>query len=142
MLYLFNSDIDFLIARFFNVYSEHSGSGHFVYDIINKIKGNDHTIIGHDETRSFCYVEDAVTALLHIYQQTNREVINVGSDEEVNILEAADILADKLGYKIQWKLVPGREGSVKRRMPDITKLKNIYPEYSPRSFKQVVKEKF
>lgn len=140
--YLFNSDIDFLIARFFNVYSEHSGPGHFVYDIIDKIKGNDYTIIGHDETRSFCYVEDAVAALLHIYQQTNRGVINIGSDEEVNVLEAADILADKLGYKIQWKLVPGREGSVRRRMPDITKLKNIHPEYNPRSFKQIVKEKF
>ncbi len=140
--YLFNSDIDFLIARFFNVYSEHSGPGHFVYDIINKIKGSDYTIIGHDETRSFCYVEDAVTALLHIYRQTNREVINIGSDEEINILEAANILADKLGYKIQWRLTPGREGSVKRRMPNITKLKNIHPEYSPRSFKQVVEEKF
>lgn len=140
--YLFNSDIDFLIARFFNVYSECSGPGHFVYDIINKIKGNDHTIIGHDETRSFCYVEDAVAALLHIYQQVSREVINVGSDEEVKILEAANILADKLGYKISWKLTPGREGSVKRRIPDIAKLKNIHPEYSPRTFKQAVEEKF
>lgn len=140
--YLFNSDIDFLIARFFNVYSEYSGPGHFVYDILNKIKDSDHTIIGHDETRSFCYVEDAVTALLQIYQKASKEVINIGSDEETNILEAANVLANKLGHKIQWNLVPGRQGSVKRRIPDLTKLRNMYPEYRPRLFKQVVEEKF
>jgi UDP-glucose 4-epimerase len=140
--YLFNSNIDFLIARFFNVYSEHSGPGHFVYDIIQKIQKEDYSIIGHDETRSFCYVEDAVHALLQVYCQTNREVINIGSDEEINILEAANIIANKLNRSVEWKLVPGREGSVKRRMPDLTKLKMLVSDYRPTPFKQVIEERF
>jgi UDP-glucose 4-epimerase len=140
--YLFNSDIDFLITRFFNVYSEDSGPGHFVYDIIQKIEKQDYTIIGHDETRSFCYVEDAVRALLQVYRRINNDVINIGSDEEINILEAANVIATKLGKTVDWVTVPGRTGSVKRRIPDLTKLKMLVPNYDPTPFKNVIAEKF
>ena len=34
----------------------------------------------------------------------------------------------------QWKTIPGRDGSTKRRLPDISRLRNIMPSYSPRSF--------
>ena len=81
--YLVNSDIDYLIIRFFNVYSERSGKGHFVRDILDKLHRNDYTLVGADETRCFCYVEDAVDAVIKI-KDTSNKIINVASDEDIS----------------------------------------------------------
>lgn len=137
--YLTNSNLDYVIVRFFNVYSEHSHAGHFVHDIVKKIKQNDFSLIGADETRSFCYVKDAVDALIYISLTVSKDLVNIGNTEEIKIIDAAEIIADALGYNnISWNLVDNRSGSVKRRCPDITKLKNIYSQYNPRSFKDVL----
>lgn len=140
--YLYNSNIDFLIIRFFNVFSEHSTQGHFVHDIIKNINKNIYEIKGHDETRSFCYVEDAVEALLKLYEQHSRDIFNIGSDEELKIIDAANIIAKKLGKKIDWKYAPGRQGSVKRRKPDLNKLRKAIGHFNPRSFENIINEKF
>jgi nucleoside-diphosphate-sugar epimerase len=136
--YLFNSDIDFLIIRFFNVFSEHSGSGHFVKDIVEKIRNKNFELVGADETRSFCYVSDAVDAVIKI-SDTSRQVVNVGSDEELTILDAANMIANTLGESnVHWNIKPGLAGSAKNRRPDITQLKRLLPTFSPKSFKEVL----
>lgn len=137
--YLFNSNINFLIVRFFNVFSECAGTGHFVKDIVDKIKNKNFELVGADETRSFCYVSDAVEALIKI-SEVQRTVINIGSDEEIKIIDAANIIADTLGESnIVWNIKPGLEGSVKNRQPDITELKRLFPAFSPISFKEAIK---
>jgi len=136
--YLFNSNINFLVIRFFNVFSEHSGTGHFVKDIIEKIRNNNFELIGADETRSFCYVQDAVNAVIKI-SDASSQVVNVGSDEELTILDAANIIAQSLSqFNIEWSVRPGLEGSAKNRRPDISQLKRLLPAFSPRSFKDVI----
>ena len=136
--YLFNSNIDFLVIRFFNVFSEHSGSGHFVKDIVEKIRNKNFELIGADETRSFCYVSDAVDAVIKISGIT-RQIVNVGSDEELSILDAANIIASALGeHNITWTIKPGLLGSAKNRRPDITELKRLLPTFSPKSFNEVL----
>jgi len=137
--YLFNSSIDFLVIRFFNVFSEHSGAGHFVKDIVEKIRNNNFELIGADETRSFCYVSDAVSAVIKI-SDVSKTVVNVGSDEELTILQAANIIAESLGYSnTNWTLLPGLTGSAKNRKPDITELKRLFPAFSPMLFKTAIK---
>lgn len=137
--YLFNSNIDFLIIRFFNVFSEYSGEGHFIRDIINKIQKKNFELIGANETRSFCYVNDAVDAVIKI-SDVNRLVVNVGSDEELSILNAANIIAQALGQdNILWDIKPGLLGSAQQRKPDITKLKRLLPTFSPRSFQDTMR---
>jgi len=136
--YLFNSNINFLIIRFFNVFSEHSGSGHFVKDIVEKIRNKNFELIGADETRSFCYVSDAVDAVIKI-SDASKQVVNVGSDEELTILDAANIVADTLDeHNIMWTTKPGLVGSAKNRKPDITQLKRLLPTFSPKSFKEAL----
>jgi len=136
--YLANSSIDNLIVRFFNVYSEHSFSGHFVADIAEKIKNDNYELIGANETRSFCYVEDAVDAVINLKDVSN-EVINVGSDEEIQILDAANIIAESLGkLNVPWIIKEGLTGSVKRRNPDVSLLKKHYPGFKPQKFKDVL----
>jgi UDP-glucose 4-epimerase len=138
--YLMNSNLNFLIVRFFNSFGPASGSGHFVKDILDKLERNDYTLIGADETRSFCRVEDAVDAVLNIFKLASNEVINVGSNEEITVLEAANIIADHKGLTIDWQFTPGNEGSVKRRKPDIKKLLSYYPLFNPTKFKKAVKD--
>lgn len=136
--YLFNSGIDFLIIRFFNVFSEHSGTGHFVKDIVEKIKNNNFELIGADETRSFCYVSDAVDAMIKISVVSNM-VVNIGSDEELKIIDAANIIANAMGkHDIEWATKPGLPGSAKNRRPDITELKRLLPAFLPKSFKDAI----
>ena len=136
--YLFNSGIDFLIIRFYNVFSQHTGTGHFVKDIIEKIENNNFELIGADETRSFCHVSDAVDAVIKI-TPASRQVVNVGSDEELTIIDAANIIAQAMGKEnIVWNARPGLDGSAKHRRPDITELKRLLPAFSPMLFKQAI----
>jgi len=138
--YLVNSNINYLIIRFFNVYSEHSGTGHFVRDIVNKLKQGNYELIGADETRSFCYVSDAVDAIINV-RNVSSEIINIGSDEEIKILDAANIVASSIGINnVEWIVKEGLSGSVKRRNPDVSLLKKHYSGFNPKSFKTVLNE--
>jgi nucleoside-diphosphate-sugar epimerase len=120
------------------VFSEHSGSGHFVKDIVEKIRNKNFELIGADETRSFCYVSDAVDAVIKI-SDASKQVVNVGSDEELTILDAANSVADTLDeHNIMWTTKPGLVGSAKNRKPDITQLKRLLPTFSPKSFKEAL----
>lgn len=140
--YLANSDLNYLIIRFFNIYSEHSGTGHFVKDIIDKLNNKDYTLTGADETRSFCHVRDAVDALIKI-KDVSYEVVNVGSPEEITILDAANAIAKAKNIKTaNWRFLDGLSGSVKRRHPDVSSLKKHYPGFNPMRFYDGVMELF
>ena len=138
--FLMNSDLNFLIIRFFNAFGADSGSGHFVRDILDKIERGDHTLIGADETRSFCRVEDSVDAIVNIFKLASQQVVNIGSDEEITVLEAANIIAAHKNKSIEWQYVPGKQGSVKRRRPDITLLRKYYPQFNPKPFSEGIKD--
>jgi nucleoside-diphosphate-sugar epimerase len=140
--YLVNSNINYLIIRFFNVYGKSSGSGHFFKDILDNIAIENYKLMGQDETRSFCRVEDAADALVNIFKIADNEIVNIGSDEEITILEAANIIADCLGKRIDWQSIPSKQGSVLRRKPCLKKLKSLYPSFNPKTFKQSINEYF
>jgi UDP-glucose 4-epimerase len=136
--FLVNSNINYVIVRFFNVFSEHCGSGHFLRDQINKIRNNVFEIVGPNETRSFCYVEDAVAALIDVAEKANKDIVNIGSQEEITVKDACDVLAAALGVSPQWTYLDGLQGSVSRRCPDISKLKSYSPTFAPMTFEQTI----
>lgn len=137
--YLVNSKINFVIVRFFNVFSEHSGEGHFVKDIVSKCRNGNFDLIGPNETRSFCYAKDAVDAMIKVEEYATRDIVNIGSNEEIEIFEAAAIIADALGIDIEkWNVIESNNGSVLRRQPNINKLKKYYPEFNPSNFKETI----
>lgn len=136
--YLFNSDIDFLAVRFFNVYSEHTGTGHFLKDIAEKVKRKEFDLIGANETRCFCYVSDAIDALINVSHVSNI-VINIGSDEEMKIEHAADIVASALGESfVPWNKKLSLPGSSQWRRPDLSVLRHFYPAFNPMPFAQAI----
>jgi nucleoside-diphosphate-sugar epimerase len=82
------------------------------------------------QTRCFCYVSDTVEALVRLQdsERTRGEVFNVGSTEEVSILELAERVIQILGAKSAVEFVaynqayaPGFD-DMRRRKPQIDKL--------------------
>lgn len=133
--YLANSTLPWVVVRYFNIYGADSKAGHFIADQIDKINRNEYVLPGYDETRSFCYIEDGVSATIHVANTAIHEVVNVGNDTEMSILAAADTVARAVGKdNISWNTVEGMPGSTKRRLPDISKLRKLMPDYIPRSF--------
>jgi nucleoside-diphosphate-sugar epimerase len=139
--FLANSAIPYVMCRYFNVYGDNSKAGHFLADQIAKIKSGIFEVIGPDETRSFCHVEDAVRATIHMSRAVENELINIGNDREITIMEAAQTIAGAMGHtNPNWISTPGKAGSTPNRRPDISKLRNVLTDYCPRTFEQGVKE--
>ena len=139
--YLANSKLPWVILRYFNIYGPDSKAGHFIADQIAKIENGVFEVTGSAETRSFCYIEDAVAATIYCANAVHNEVVNIGNDAEISIPEAADIIACALGHKqASWILLPSLLGSTITRRPNIDRLKTIIPNYRPRSFAEGMAE--
>ena len=78
------------------------------------------------ETRSFCYIEDAVNQIEAIQKKgKNREIYHVGQSKEITISNLIKKIEKIMNTKI--KIIRGnlREGSALRRSPNINKIKNL-----------------
>jgi nucleoside-diphosphate-sugar epimerase len=138
--YLANSNLPYVMLRYFNIYGDNSKAGHFLADQIEKIQKGVFEIIGPKETRSFCHVEDAVRATIFCAENVDQELINIGNDKEITISDAAMVIAEALGHKKpKWKTIPGKAGSTATRRPSIAKLKKLMKGYKPMSFEEGVK---
>jgi len=139
--YLANSELPYVMIRYFNVYGENSKQGHFLGDQINKIKNGTFSVIGGQETRSFCHVSDAIRASIYVAENVNREVVNVGNDREISIGDAVKVIANVMGHPdAVFEQLPSMPGSVANRRPDITKLRSIMPDYNPMSFEEGIRQ--
>lgn len=140
--YLHNSNLPWVIIRYFNVYGKETKSGHIVFDQIQKHKKGIYEVIGAEETRCYTHVQDAVDATVFLVDKIKeREVINIGSDDEITALDAARIIGSNMGISdVDYKSIPGLNGSPKRRKPDISKLLSYYKDYSPRNFDNGIRD--
>lgn len=123
-------DLDYTIFRFFNTYGPKQSVDFVMSKFINAaLKNRDITIYGDGlQTRTFCYIDDNVDACLSAF--TNdifvNDTVNIGNDEEVTILELAQIVIEESGSKSQIKhLPPLKEGDMKKRKPDIGKMRQL-----------------
>lgn len=138
--YLANSRLPWVALRYFNIYGTDSKAGHFIADQMTKIDQGKFEVTGSNETRSFCYIEDAVAATIHCANTALRKVINIGNDMEITIPDAADTIARAMGHEsAKWTLSPGLPGSTATRRPDISCLREIMPKYQPRNFAEGMK---
>jgi nucleoside-diphosphate-sugar epimerase len=115
----------FSIIRYHNVYGPRMGDKHVVPDFLARLRKGVVELHGHDDTRAFLYIDDAVEATIRVGESaaTAGEVVNVGGDREVKIIDLAREIMDLLGRgDEQVTLHPSPTGSVKRRLPAIGKL--------------------
>ena len=142
------------IFRPHNIYGPHMGHAHVVPQLIEKIDSalDDGMLDGPGtgwpigywppavnvtiqgtgkETRSFCYIDDAIDGILKVMDLGKHlEIYNIGAEDEITIEE----LVKKLGLCFGRDVIitPGtlQKGSTLRRCPNITKLRAL--GYSPK----------
>lgn len=122
--------LEYTIFRFFNTYGTNQSEDFVVPRFLKAaLKNEPITIYGDgSQTRSFCYVEDNVdTCIKAMYdEKCIHEVINVGSDKEMTILDLAKRIIAITNSKSEIIHLPAlEEGDMTRRCPDTSKMKAI-----------------
>ena len=118
------------VARIFNTYGPRMqpGDGRVVSNfIVQALKGDGITIYGDgNQTRSFCYVDDLIDALIRTMDTGDEFTgpVNIGNPSEISILEFAKIVIKLTGSKskLVFKSLP--QDDPKQRQPDINLAKN------------------
>ena len=79
------------------------------------------------QTRSFCYITDTVTSLIHLTasDKAKGEVVNVGNSQEISILELAEKVKELTRCSSSLSFHPLPKDDPKRRCPDTTKLEKL-----------------
>jgi nucleoside-diphosphate-sugar epimerase len=116
-----NSGLSWLVIRYFNIYGPEQ-KDHFISEFVERVAKGEYYLKG-DDTRSFCYVQDAVNITHHLVKHANNEIVNVGKQEEVKISDVARIIMDIMGVDPnKLEIMSGPVGSAKRRCPDTSKM--------------------
>ena len=117
------------IVRPHNFYGPRAGYDHVVPELVARIHAKEEpfTIFGADDTRSFCYIDDAVEAIQMVMesQKTDNGTYHIGTNVETKIGDLVEKMFELMGWhpqKTEEKNSP--EGSVKRRLADVSKIKN------------------
>ena len=124
-------DMDTVIMRIFNTFGPRmrKEDGRVVPNFIQQaLTGRPLTVYGDGtQTRSFCYVDDLVDGLYRAMgvEAAVGEVINLGNDQEMTILELADRVMEVTGSSSEITYLPLPEEDPKRRRPDLEKAKAI-----------------
>ena len=120
---------DFNIIRLHNIYGPRMGSEHVISQFIIRFLDGERPfkIMGSDQTRSFCFIDDVLEALQKIVDSgIQKEIIHVGNDkEEIKIVDLAKIVFDIGVEDYNFDEQPAPAGSVSRRCPQIDKLKSL-----------------
>ncbi len=119
-------DYDWRIVRYQNIIGPEMGFGHAIPHIVERfINKLDFPIkiYGHDQTRAFCYIDDAVQGTVGAMESVNypNNIYHIGNSQEISMEELTKFIGKKLGYDGDYEFAMTYPGSVSRRCPDIQK---------------------
>ncbi len=109
------------VARIFNTYGPRMqvGDGRVVSNfIVRALRGEPLEIYGDgSQTRSFCYVDDMVGGLTSLMESDVSVPVNLGSDNEITMLELAEAVQAEIGTSVTLAHRPLPKDDPKRRQP-------------------------
>ena len=128
-----------VVIRYFGGFSPRSSfawSGGHVPIFIRAILQNEEVIIHGDgqQTRSMGFVSDLVNGTVLALENDNAigEIINIGNDEELSVVETAKLIhrIAETKNELKLKFIPlsdvfGKYKDIQRRIPDLSKAKRI-----------------
>jgi len=116
--------VDTAIVRLFNTYGPRMrlDDGRAIPAFMAQaLRGEPLTIAGDgSQTRSLCYVEDTVEGILALAASDQRGPVNIGSSEEMSVLELAERVRDVAGSSSPIEFVDLPQDDPKQRRPDTT----------------------
>ena len=144
-----------VILRYFGGFSDKSAllwsGGHIPIFIDQLMKNEEVTIHGDGlQTRSMGHASDLAIgtylALKNI-DKCSGEIINIGNDEEISILDSVYLIAEELKIKkeeIKLKFIPEKEvfgtyKDLRRRIPNLDKAKKLLGYHPSIKFKDALK---
>jgi UDP-glucuronate decarboxylase len=119
------NQVDIRVVRIFNTYGPRMApdDGRVVSNfIVQALKGEDLTIYGDgSQTRSFCFVDDLVEAILRTMEQKETVgPINIGNPVEFTIRELAEQVLKQVGSSSKLVEMPLPSDDPTQRKPDIS----------------------
>lgn len=112
------------IARIFNIFGPRmrTNDGRVIPTFITQALADEPlTVFGQgSQTRSFCYVDDLVEALVALIKCDYSEPVNLGNPNEVTIARLADEIIVATGSSSTLTHMPSPPDDPQRRCPDIT----------------------
>jgi UDP-glucuronate decarboxylase len=122
--------VDTRIARIFNTYGPRmcEDDGRVVSNfVVQALRGESLTLYGAgDQTRSFCYIDDMVEALIRLMNtDALHEPVNLGNPIEFTIKQLAEEILKISGSSSTITYLPLPEDDPKQRKPDISRAQAI-----------------
>tara|TARA_B100000131_G_scaffold280500_1_gene286474 strand:+ start:144 stop:1112 length:969 start_codon:yes stop_codon:yes gene_type:complete len=132
-LYCEEMGIEYLTFRIFNAYGprmDNTEYGQVIPEFFRKALDPERfQLIGDgNQTRSFCYVEDHVKMIDAAMTKMSNEVVNIGNDELVTIMDLASRVCKIVGKNFDPEFLPPRSYDTQRRQPDLALIKKYYKE--------------
>ena len=118
--------LDIKVVRIFNTYGPrmHPNDGRVVSNfVVQALRGQDITIFGDgQQTRSFCYVDDLVDAMVRMMDTPRGFTgpVNIGNPGEYTMLELAETVIRMTGSRSKLIHQPLPSDDPRQRRPDIT----------------------
>lgn len=121
--------LKYVIFRFFNTYGPDQSEDFVVPRFLKSaLLNKDIPIYGDgSQTRTFCFVDDNVEACLNVHDSSLKaDIINIGSDEEISVLDLAEKIIKISDSKSKIVFLPPLpEGDMTRRKPDVSKMRKV-----------------
>ena len=122
-------DLDAKIVRLFNTFGPymHPNDGRVVSNfIMSALKNMPIQIYGDgSSTRSFCYIDELVDGLISAMNTPFEGPINLGTTNEISILDLAKLIISKTNSQSLVEFLPAKPDDPIKRKPDLTRAENI-----------------
>ena len=114
------------ILRYHNVYGPGMGPHHVIPDFVERGKRGIYSLNGAENIRSFIYIDDAIkaTCLVAEHSMAQNRITHIGNNEPVSMMELGEKIMKIMGWRGTIRVSPAPVGSVLRRCPDISFLRN------------------
>ena len=117
------------IVRIFNTYGPmmRTNDGRAVPNfLLQALQNQPLTVYGDgSQTRSLCYVDDLIEGIVRLLATDYAEPVNLGTDDEVTMLQLATRIRDLSGSKSEIVFKPLPEDDPKQRRPDLTRARKL-----------------
>lgn len=122
--------LNYTIFRFFNTYGPRQSQDFVMPRFVHAaLEGRDIPIYGDGgQTRTFCYIDDNLEATVKCLNEDLyvNDVINLGSDRELSVLELAELIIKLTNSTSKIKHLPAlKEGDMLRRCPDNSRMREL-----------------
>jgi len=117
---------EYTVVRYQNIIGPEMGFGHAIPHIVErfvKAEESPFKIYGHDQTRAFCFVEDAVKGTVSAMESNKAagEIYHIGNQDEINMETLTTYIGGLMDYSGTYEAAMTYPGSVARRCPNIDK---------------------